>query len=251
MNRRGVSPNRRNSHFFSKMKEMKIYKVWIGLVVALGLVVAGCGDPEIAGDAVMPETGMLRVVNLSQDELQVKFGSQLNQLPLPAKSGTLWQKQRAGSTDVTVTKGEQKDLGGKAEVTKGELTSFIVMPGEGGIRSMSYKENVDAQSSPDSASVKVVHAPQEGLQSPTTVTAPGESATKLEPLKPHTVSIKSAGKSTFVFEMGPGSKVELEFEFELGGSYTIFVTAGNGGPVAAMGRNDQKLTAVGESGASP
>lgn len=229
---------------------MKKTSLGLLLMALTAFCLTGCGDPELAGDAAKPETGMLRVINLTEDELSVKFGSQLNASPLPPHSGTLWQKQRVGSTKVTVTKGEMKDLGGQADVAKGEVTSFVVMPGKGGVHSYTLKESGDHASAADSAAVNVVHAAQEGIQTSMTVTPQGGSPLKLEPLKPQAVFVKSEGKSKFLFETGSGSRKEAEFEFELGGSYTIFVTVDAGGPVAAMVRNDQKLSAVGESGAS-
>lgn len=250
MNKMGVSPNRRNSHFFSKVSEMKISKIWIGFIASLCLVLVGCGEPEIAGDAVVPETGMLRVVNLSDKELEVKFGSQLNASPLAKESGTRWQKQRAGSVTVSALTAEKDDLGGKVEVAKDKLTTFVIMPSGTKTSQKSHTEE-PAKGEGTSVKVRVVLVTEYG-DSVLKVTPQGGSTVETKGDTPAELSIEKAGAARLKFEVGSKLSLEREVEFEEGGSYTIFVSDGVGDALAvSVVQNNQKLNPVGESGATP
>lgn len=233
-----------------RMKKMRIEKCLVPLVAFACLFLAGCGDPEIAGDAVVPETGMLRVVNLSDKELEVKFGSQLNASPLAKESGTRWQKQRAGSVTVSALTAEKDDLGGKVEVAKDKLTTFVIMPSGTKTSQKSHTEE-PAKGEGTSVKVRVVLVTEYG-DSVLKVTPQGGSTVETKGDTPAELSIEKAGAARLKFEVGSKLSLEREVEFEEGGSYTIFVSDGVGDALAvSVVQNNQKLNPVGESGATP
>ncbi len=230
---------------------MSFRKFGLVVLAAASLAVIGCGDPEAAADVPLPETGMLRVINLSSEELAVKFGSQLNPSPLAPTSGTRWQKQRVGSAKVGVLKGENSLLDETAEVSKGQMTSFVILPADGGAKGVSVTESEETQAQSGQASLRVIYTPSQESSKALSITAGDGSKSSAEPLTPQTISVAGAKKQKFVFESEGHPKLEQEIELEAGSSYTIFLTGGKSGLVSALVRNDQKLEAVGEAGASP
>lgn len=229
---------------------MNIKKISLAVLVLASLAAIGCGDPEVAGDVPLPDTGMMRVVNLSSEELAVKFGSQLNHSPLAPASGTRWQKQRVGAAKVGVLKGESSLLDETATVSKGQMTSFIILPADGGAKSVSVTESGDIQTQSGPASLRVIYTPSQGSSKALSITAGDGSKSSAEPLTPQTISVSGTEKQKFVFETEGQPKLEQEIELEAGSSYTIFLTEGKSGLVSALVRNDQKLEASGEAGSS-
>ncbi len=228
---------------------MRNHKFGLLLVAAAGIMAGGCKDPELAGEPIKTETGLLRVVNLTQNELQVKFGSQLNTRSVAALTGTMWQKQKAGSVSVVALNSMNEDLGGKAEVPKGQLATYVILQNDGKSASQFFAEE-PAKEGGSSIIVRVVYAAaREG--STLKASLQGGSSVEVSAGKTAELTLDKAGASRLVFESGSGQKLESDADFEPGGSYTFFVSDGTGKAlVGAYVRNDQKLTAVGESGSS-
>lgn len=225
-----------------------------GALIALpffAFALMACGGPsdELPGTEITHKTGRMRILNLAEGPLEVKFGSQLNATPLGVAEGTATQKVRAGAVKFEAKRDGKVLASSEVSVEADQVTTLIFREAAGRLDFDAITEGKADKPAPGSSNLVVAFVGGEGA--PETLSVSHESGSgelkkgavlRAEGLK--------GGETEVSTSWAEGASQKFPCEIEEGGSFTLFIYFHGSSIKHTLLRTDTKMVPTGESGAS-
>ena len=225
-----------------------------GALIALpffAIALAACGGPsdELPGAEITHKTGQMRVLNLSEGPLEVKFGSQLNASPLAVAEGTATQKVKAGAVKFEAKRGGKVLASSEVSVEADRVTTLVLRETAGKLTFDAISQGKANKPAPGSSNLVVAYAGGEGAPVTVSVSHEGDSS-ELNKGAVLTIEGLKGEKTEISASTGGAASQKIPCAIEEGGSFTLFIYYRGSSMKHTLLRTDTKMVPTGESGAS-